>query len=580
MEWSTACPDWERRVIERRPLVPFDPLFPAEAEAALAVFKSLKIIDVPFVADPETGKPRPPTFGEICEPFVFDFVAAIFGAYDHAGASRLIRNFLLLISKKNGKSTLAAGIMLTALIRNWRHMAELLILAPTLEVADNCYTPAAGMVRHDDELSDLLHVQDHLRTITHRVTGAALKVVAADSDTVSGKKAAFVLVDELWLFGKKPRAAAMLAEATGGLVSRPEGFVIFLTTHSDEPPAGVWRSKLEYFRGIRDGRIVDNKSLGVLYEFPEAMIEAEAYLDPANFYVTNPNLGRSVSREWLEDKFSEALAGGDGEDKQTFLAKHLNVPIGLRLRRDRWAGADKWEACADKGLADLDALLARSDVALVGADGGGLDDLLGCVVLGREKGTRDWLAWGRAWAHECVLERRKDIAPALRDFEREGMLAIIADASDDDVQGVADIVERVRAAGLMPAKHGIGVDPVGISEIVDELELREFDTKSENALVIGVSQGWQLANTIKTTERRLAAGTLRHDGSALMAWAVGNAKVEPNGNAVMITKQQSGSAKIDPLMALFNACALMARNPDAGGGRSFWMTDDSTQAAA
>ena len=63
-------------------------------------------------------------------------------------------------------------------------------------------------------------------------------------------------------------------------------------------------------------------------------------------------------------------------------------------------------------------------------------------------------------------------------------------------------------------------------------------------------------------ERKLAEGALVHGGSGLMAWCVGNAKVEPRGNAILITKQASGSAKIDPLMALLNAAELMGRNPD------------------
>jgi phage terminase large subunit-like protein len=69
----------------------------------------------------------------------------------------------------------------------------------------------------------------------------------------------------------------------------------------------------------------------------------------------------------------------------------------------------------------------------------------------------------------------------------------------------------------------------------------------------------------------LAEGALRHSGSPLMAWAVGNARVEPRGNAIAITKQAAGTAKIDPLMALFNAVALMSLNPS---GQSVYETQE------
>jgi phage terminase large subunit-like protein len=125
------------------------------------------------------------------------------------------------------------------------------------------------MVRADPKLSAMMKVIDHERTIRHLVTGAELKIIAADSQTLGGVKAGFVLIDELWLFGKSAKAEAMLEEATGGLASRPEGFVVILTTHSDEPPTGVLKDKLDYFRGVRDGEIDDPTCFGMLYEWPE-----------------------------------------------------------------------------------------------------------------------------------------------------------------------------------------------------------------------------------------------------------------------------------------------------------------------
>lgn len=540
-EWSTSCPDWAARLRAGESIIP-PPIFPEQAEQALSIFKQLKIVDAP----------GSPTFGESCAEWVFDLVRSIFGAYDATEGRRLIVEWFVLIPKKNAKSTIAAGIMMTAVILNWRQSAEFSVLAPTVEVANNAYAPARDMVQKDEELDALMHVQSHVKTITHRESNATLKVLAADQNTVGGKKSVGTLVDELHLFGKMASAENMFREALGGLASRPEGFVIWLTTQSDEPPAGIFKQKLEYARKVRDGEIIDPGFVPVIFEHPPEMVASGECLLLENMPLVNPNMGFSVDQSFLEREFKKAEMAGP-ESFRGFMAKHANVEIGLNLRSDRWAGADFWEQQGTERALTLDSLLERSEAVDVGIDGGGLDDLLGLAVIGRDRETRKWLLWTHAWAHPSVLERRKEIAPRLQDFAKQGDLTLVKHIGDD-VTGVADIVARCEASGLLDK---VGCDPAGLGGILDAMVEAEVPEDK----VIGISQGWKMTGAIKTAERKLAEGVLVHGGQELMAWSVGNAKVEPRGNAVVITKQASGTAKIDPLMATFNAVTLMSLNP-------------------
>lgn len=549
MEWTTSCVDWADRLRQGKSIIP-PPIFHEQAEQALNIFKQLKIVDAP----------GSPTFGESCAEWVFDLVRSIFGAYDAESGRRLITEWFILIPKKNSKSTIAAGIMMTAVILNWRQSAEFSVLAPTVEVANNAFAPARDMVQKDDELEVLMHVQTHIKTITHRESGAALKVLAADQNTVGGKKSVGTLVDELHLFGKMASAENMFREALGGLASRPEGFVIWLTTQSDEPPAGVFKQKLDYARDVRDGKIIDPGFVPVIFEHPPDMVASGDCLKLENMAMVNPNMGYSVDQAFLEREYKKAeMAGGDSF--RGFMAKHANVEIGLNLRSDRWAGADWWLEQAKAPGLTLDQLLDRSEVVDVGIDGGGLDDLLGLAVVGRDKETREWLTWCHGWAHPSVLERRKDIAPRLHDFARDGDLTLVKNIGDD-VADVASICALIEARGLLDK---IGCDPLGLGGILDAL----LEAGLPEEKMKGISQGYMLTGAIKTAERKLAEGVLVHSGQPIMNWCVGNAKVEPRGNAVIITKQAAGNAKIDLLMALFNAITLMSLNPE-GNGKSFW----------
>src|SRR5690606_11244774 len=114
--------------------------------------------------------------------------------------------------------------------------------------------------------------------------------------------------------------------------------------------------------------------------------------------------------------------------------------------------------------------------------------------------------------------------------------------------------------GLLPEKNAVGVDQIGLNfeETFDDAEIPA-------GLLIGVSQGYRLGGTIMTVERKLAEGSFIHGGRALMAWCVSNCRVEQRSNSILITKQASGKAKIDPVMALLDAAQLMALNPAPTG---------------
>ncbi|MER2263511.1 terminase large subunit [Methylobacterium oxalidis] len=542
--WNLSRPDWQDRIRAGRSILPDLQLNEADVRRAIGIFNKLRIPDV-------TGSP---SFGEAAGDWFREIVGALFGSM--VDGERMVRELLLLVPKKNSKTTNGAGLMMTALVDNRRPRAEFLLIGPTKDVADLAFSQATGMIEADPEgfLQKRMHIQEHIKTITDRRTKAKLKIKTFDSSVLTGVKPVGVLVDELHEIAKSPSATNVIRQIRGGLLPNPEGFLVFITTQSDGRPQGAFRAELMKARQIRDGRAAGSM-LPVLYEFPDDIAADPArWQDPSNWPMVTPNAGRSIRIERLLQEFEAAKLGDPGE-VAGWASQHLNIEIGLGLKTDRWPGAEFWARRADPSIT-LESLLERCEVVCVGIDGGGLDDLFGLNVLGREKATRHWLSWTHAWCHEGVLERRKAIAAQLRDFEAAGELTIV----DDELKDVAEIVaivEQVKDAGLLAC---VGVDPAGLGEFIEALA--EIGVTQENKLVVGVPQGYGMMNAIKTAERKLANGTLRHSGSGLMAWAVSNLKIEPTATAIRATKQNAGDAKIDPAMALFDAVVPMSLNPE------------------
>lgn len=555
MPFDFSCPDWENRLANGESLLPDLPLDREEAERAVGIFNRLKLPDVP-------GQPR---LGDkinglsVAGEWQRDIVRALFGSLIEG--KREVREILALVPKKNSKTTGGAGISVTALLMNERPRGELIYVGPTQEIANRAFEQAAGMIEADEYLVKRFHIKHHQKTIIDRTNQAKLKIVTFDMKVMTGAKPVFILLDELHLMDTMNGADRVIGQIRGGMLPNPEAMFVMITTQSDLPPAGVFKSELDYARKIRDGLVKSNvRLLPMLFEFPEAVQKSGGWKDPSLWHQVHPNLGRPFTVDDLVEEFEQARDKGE-EELRRWASQHLNVQIGIAMHHDRWLGVDYWQDREDKALVSLEALLDRVDVATAGIDGGGLDDLFGLCVMGRCRKTRDWLMWFHAWCYTEVLRKRKQIASRLEDFAKEGTLTICGDDEPNrDFREVCEIIVDINQRRLLPEKEAVGLDAFGVTELVDRL----IEAGLTEEQLCAVAQGTRLSSSVWGMERRLKDARLWHGGTEMMNWVVGNAKAEQRGNAIYISKQAAGKAKIDPLIAGFNAFHLMAKNPEAG----------------
>lgn len=569
--WDLSCVDWEERLRDGRSIIPDLPLIESEAEFGLSFFDQLRLPDVP--GTPTLGAPDFAA-GE----WFRNIVRTTFGSYDPASRTRYIRDILALAPKGSSKTSYSAGLMLSVMLMNKRPNAEALFVGPTQSISDRAYEQASGMIELSKDLKNRFDTKDHTKTIVDKVNGSEMKVKTFSLDILTGSILIFVLLDELHLLGRSAHTTKVLRQIRGGLGKTPEGVLLMTTTQSDDVPAGAFRDELVMARKIRDGKFknkIIRPMLPILYELPKEIAKEQAlWEDSDNWPMVMPNLGRSVHlNDLIPDWETEKTKGKHAVN--VWASQHLNIEIGVGILTDGWPGAEYWIESEDETIT-LDTLIARCEVIVVGVDGGGLDDLFGLTVLGREpaeieieepveqdgkvtkvkRKTKRWLSWSHAWCHKGVLERRKSIAAELESFEADNEITIVDDKLED-VTEIVDVVEKINNAGLLAC---VAIDSEGpYGEFVDALD--DIGVTEEGGQIVGIGQGWKLMNAIKTTERKLANGTLMHAKSRMMAWCVKNVKIEPTATAIRATKQNAGDLKIDPWCALQCAATVMIKNP-------------------
>ena len=473
------------------------------------------------------------------------FIMALYGTTLPDGR-RQFDEALLLISKKNGKSSFAAMLAIAHVLTQQEDRGVGILLADTKEQAHLVFDAMAATIRADPYLVGQFRVQDYRSAITHAPTGTTIRAIASELASTTGTAPSFYIVDELHLLGTRTRGADLVRQLSSGAAVRDEPLGIYITTAPIGPASGIYSSMISRARSILAGDRPEDRMLPALFELAPGMNPE----DPTHWWRANPSLDRTFSMEWLRREYGIATADGDPTTLRHFLSQHLNVHAQEMLGVDRWIPLNDWDRYADKALT-LDALLKRSSAVWLGIDAGGRDDHTALGVLGR---TDDGalLFWGHQWLSRDGYDKRHTQAP-LDQFIADRDLTVV-DTPGGDLDALERTIDRIRNQRTVA---GVGVDPYALKAVVQRLE-------AKGLTVLGVPQGWRMTPFVHETDRALYEGRLTHHGGSLMRWNIENARVEERGEAIAITKPSGasvGSKKIDGVMTLIMAMAALAESP-------------------
>jgi len=452
------------------------------------------------------------------EPWQRAIVGTMFG-WKRADGLRRYREAFVYVPRKNGKTPLAAGIILYALFCDHEPGAQIYSAAAEREQAALVYRHAAGMIARQPLLDSRAKVYKTFKSIEYPAENSLYKALSAESETKHGFSSHMVVVDELH------------AQPNGDLVdvlqtsmgARREPLLIHITTADWHRPS-VCNRKHDYATKVRDGVIEDSSFLPIIYE---ATAEDD-WTDPEVWARCNPNLGVSVQLDYLERECRRAQ--NEPSYENTFKRLHLN----LKTEQDvRWLQLDKWDRCDGQPVCE-------------GPCWGGMDlsttrDITAFVLVWRnEAGGFDVLP--HFWIPEdgARQRERRDRVPYLTWANQK--LLTLTPGNVIDYGYVRR--EIVRLAGEHDVQQ-IGFDPWNARQITGEL------LEDDGLPMVEVRQGFvSLNDPTKELERLVVAGLLRHGGNPVLRWMAGNVVVRPDPAGNIKPDKAKSTERIDGIAAL------------------------------
>jgi phage terminase large subunit-like protein len=468
-------------------------------------------------------------------------VRPLFGWKRHDGATaeqctRRYRKLFAFLPRKNGKSTLSAGIALYLLHADREPGAEVYSAAADREQAAIVFDVARQMVAQSPQL--LARTEVFRRSMVHLESASSYKVLSADAFTKHGLNAHGVVVDEV----HTQRNRELIDVLTTSVGARRQPVEIYITTAGFDRHSICWEL-YDYAQRVARGIIHDDAFLPVLFQ---ANAEDD-WTDERVWAKANPGLGHSVKLDYLRAECKKAQEIAAYEN--TFKRLHLNI---WTSQENRWLRVETvWDPCAT-AVPPLELLKGRK--AWLGVDLSTTTDISAVVALVEDPddpGEYDIVPLFFVPGERILLRARRDRVPYDLWRDQGHLVATEGDVVDYDV-----VRARIRELGELLDIQEIAIDRWNSTSLQTQLQ-------GDGFTVVQFGQGFaSMTAPTKELERMLMLKTLRHGGHPVLRWMADNVAVSQDAAGNIKPDKAKSTERIDGIVALVMAIGrATAREP-------------------
>lgn len=460
----------------------------------------------------------------ILEPWEDFIVCNIFCLYRVDTKRRKYKTAHISVSRKNGKSTLCAALGLFGLIGDGEPAASVIMAANSRDQAKIDFDASAAFARQLDPKRKNLKV---LRSeIVFQKNNASLKVISADASTGDGLNPSMVILDEL----HEAKDSRMFDVLRSGQGFRQQPLMLSVTTAGFNLN-GFCHSYEDYCKEVLSGQKMDDTLFALLY----TLDDGDDWTDSSVYVKSNPNLGVTVNRDWLEEQVNQAKNSPSLE--VGVRTKNLNVWCSSSVV---WIPEDKIRKCLKK--LDMSDFIGKNNyLVYVGFDLAAVSDLTALTFLFIDPETDEYIFKTYYYLPKSALEGKWN-SELYKMWSRKGYLTL----TDSETTDYAYIKNQILYWYNNLDVQGIFYDSWNATSLVNDLVKEGLPMESYSQSIGNFNR------PTKEIERLILSDKVVIDDNPITRWCFDNVllKVDLNGNAKPCGDHES--RKIDGVISMLN----------------------------